>query len=124
MSFQYDRDDSIRRVVVTYQGEFEVADGMAVLERHQREDVGNYGILYDVRRWTGFPSIPDLRLFMSKNAADISHNETRGPIAILATEPVMYSRACAYAVLGRPILNIKVFRDSAEAETWLTSETT
>jgi len=123
MSFQYDRDDALRRIVVTYEGEFDFADGMAVLERHRIEDVGSYAILYDVRRWTGSPSMSDLRVFMSEDAANVSPSGSRGPIAILVTEPVMYSRACTYAVLGSPALNIKVFRDRSEAENWLRVET-
>jgi hypothetical protein len=121
MPFQYDRDDVLRRVVVTFQGEFDLDDGLEVLKRNRLEELGSYGILYDVRGWTGPPSISDLRVFMSEEASNISREGPRGPIAILATEPIMYNMACTYAVLGRPILNIKVFRDRAEAEAWLMS---
>jgi len=122
MSFQYERDDANRRVLVTFSGDFSMAEGFAVLERNQSENVGGYAVIYDVRGWTGPPSISDLRNFMTKEASNVSPTGQRGPIAILAVDPIMYSMACTYAVLGKPALNIRVFRDRRDADAWLMTE--
>ena len=45
-----------------------------------------------------------------------------GPLAILATDPVIYGRACTYATLGRGTLPVEVFRDLDKAEEWLTPQ--
>jgi hypothetical protein len=120
MSIRYERDDARRRVVISMQGPFEPADFLAVIERWRGEDIGAYGMLYDLRGMTGEPTIPDLRQFMGE-AAQV--NRPRGPIAILATGPEIYRRACTYATLGRATLTIEVFRDPNEVEQWLTART-
>jgi len=117
MPIRYERDDAHRRVTITIQGPFEPADILAVIERWRGEDVGAYGMLYDLRDMTGEPTIPDLRQFMSEAAQT---TRPRGPIAILATDPEIYRRACTYATLGRGTLTVEVFRNLDEAEQWLT----
>jgi hypothetical protein len=54
--------------------------------------------------------------------ASQSRAAARGPIAILATDPLVYDLACSYAALGRSTLTIEVFRDPDEAEQWLTAQ--
>jgi hypothetical protein len=46
----------------------------------------------------------------------------RGPVAILATDPILYGRACTYAALRRSSETIEVFRALDEAEPWLTAQ--
>ena len=65
-------------------------------------------MLYDLRGMTGEPTIADLRQFMSEAAQT---TRPRGPLAIVATDPVLYSRACTYATLGRATLTVEVLRD-------------
>jgi hypothetical protein len=113
MPIRYERDDVLRRVVITIQGPFEPADFLAVIERWRGEAVGDYGMLYDLRGLTGEPSIADLRQFMSEAART---NRPRGPLAILASDPVIYARACTYAALGSATLTVGVFRDLDKAE--------
>jgi hypothetical protein len=120
MPIRYERDDVRRRVVIGIQGPFEPADFLAVIERWHGEDVGAYGMLYDLRGMTGEPTIAHLRQFMSQAALI---NRPRGPVAILATDPVIYGRACTYAALGSATLTVGVFRDWDEAEQWLTAQT-
>jgi hypothetical protein len=43
----------------------------------------------------------------------------RGPIAIVAVADEIYRMACAYEILGRTRLRIKVFRERSQAEMWL-----
>jgi hypothetical protein len=119
MPIRYERDDVRRCVVITMQGPFEPADFLAVIQRWRDEAIGDYGMLYDLRGMTGAPSITDLRQFMSEAAQT---TRPRGPIAIVATEPVIYGRACMYATLGRATLTIQVFRYLERAEEWLTAQ--
>jgi hypothetical protein len=119
MPDRYERDDDRRRVVITMDGPFEPADFLAVIERWRGEDVGAYDMLYDLRGMTGVPSVADLGQFMSEAART---TRPRGPLAILATDPVIYGRACTYATLGRATLTIEVFRDLDKAEQWLTAQ--
>jgi len=105
-------------VVITIQGTVR-AGGFPGGHRGWRgEDVGAYGMLYDLRNMTGEPSVADLREFMSEAAQTI---RPRGPLAILATDPVTCGRACMYATLGRGTLTVEVFRDLDKAEEWLTA---
>jgi hypothetical protein len=119
MPIRYERDDARQRVVVTVHGPFAVADFLAVIERQRGDDAWAYGMLYDLRGMTGEPAVDDLRQFMSE--ADRT-TQPRGPIAILATEPAIYGRACTYAALTRATLTIEVFRDLDNAERWLTAQ--
>jgi hypothetical protein len=119
MPIHYERDDAHRRVMITIQGPFEPTDFMAVIERWRGEDVGAYGMLYDLRGMTGEPSMADLRQFMSEAART---TRPRGPLAIVATDPFIYGRACLYSTLGRATLTIEVFRDLDKAEAWLTAQ--
>jgi hypothetical protein len=84
-----------------------------------REDVGAYGMLYDLRGMKGAPTLADLRQFMSEAART---NRPRGPLAILATDPIIYARACTYAALTRATMTVEAFRDTASADQWLTAQ--
>ena len=119
MPIRYERDDARRRVVVTMQGPFVLADFLEVIERQRRDDAWTYGILYDLRGMTGEPAIADIRQSLSQSA---QVNRPRGPVAILATDPAIYGRACTFATLGRATMTVEVFRDSIEAERWLTAK--
>jgi hypothetical protein len=119
MPIRYERDDARRRVVVTMQGPFALADFLEVIDRQGRDDAWTYGLFYDLRGMTGVPTIADLRQSLSQSA---QVNRPRGPIAILATDPVIYGRACTLATLGRATLTVEVFRDPNEAEHWLTAK--
>ena len=119
MPIRYQRDDVRRRVMLTVEGPFAVADFLAVMERQRDDGAWTYGMLSDLRGMTGEPAIDDLRQFLSEAART---TEPRGPVALLATDPVIYGRACTYAALTRSTLTIAVFRDRGEAEQWLTAQ--
>jgi len=120
MPIRYELDDLGRRVVVTIEGPFTPADVLAIIERRRADNTGAYGILYDLRGMTGEPRIVDLQQFMSAAAQT---TRPRGPIALVATEPALYTRACRYAAMGRSTaLVIEAFRDPDEAAQWLTAQ--
>ena len=122
MPIDYERDDVKRRVLITFQGEFQAPDVFAVIARYHAEDTWSYGLIWDTRRLTGTPTLADLRQFMRQDAQDHPGAGRRGPIAILATNPLVYGLACSYAALGRSKMTIRVFRDVEEADTWLTAQ--
>jgi hypothetical protein len=125
MPISYERDDTRRRVVITVQGPFLVDDALAIMARQRAEHTWPYGILYDLRGMTGEPTMAELRQVMTEAATQHLGQGSRGPIALLATEPTLYSRLCTYAALGQSTsLTIGVFRDRAEAEQWLTARAT
>jgi hypothetical protein len=118
MSIHYELDDVYRRVVVTVEGPFTAEDFRAVIKRRHADKSEGYGILYDLRGMTGEPTTADLQQFMRAAAQT---TRPRGPIALLATEPALYARACTYADMGRSTaLVIEAFHDPGEAEQWLT----
>jgi hypothetical protein len=117
MPIRYERDDSRRCVVVTVQGAVEPNDALAIIERQRLEDAWSYGLLYDLPLMTGRLTLPELRPILSRATQNRS-SALRGPIAILATDPIVYNMACSYAALGRSTLTVEVFRDWAEAEQW------
>ena len=50
-------------------------------------------------------------------------NAPRGPIAIVAPDPIICASACIYAALGRSTsMTIEVFRDWTEAERWVATQ--
>jgi len=72
MPIRYERDNARRRVVVTVEGPFAVADFLAVIERQRGDGVWTYGMLCDLRGMTGEPAIDDLRQFMSEAEGRLS----------------------------------------------------
>jgi hypothetical protein len=120
MPIRYELDDLRRLVVVTVQGPFAPEDFRAVIERRRADNTGAYGILYDLRGMTGEPTVVDLQQFMSAAAQT---TRPRGPIAFVATEPAVYTRACTYAAMGRSTaLVIEAFRDMDGARQWLAAQ--
>jgi hypothetical protein len=125
MPARYDRDDERRCVVVTIQGAFEMDDIFAVIARLRGEDTWTYGVLYDLRDVTGHPSVEDLRAIVREATTRVQGGGRRGPVALVATGPIIFGRLCTYAVLARsPTLAIEVFRERSEAEEWLTATLT
>jgi hypothetical protein len=123
MPIRYELDDLRRRVVVTIDGAFQTEDVLAIMARQRAEHTWTYAILYDLRGMTGEPTIAELRQLMSEAAGLRQGEGPRGPVALLATDEVLYNRLCTYAALGRATtLTIDVFRDKDNAERWLTAQ--
>jgi hypothetical protein len=123
MPYLYERDDIRRRVVVTVTGAFQGADVFDLFARQRGDGTWPYGLLYDTRVMTGHPTVDDLRQFMRQDAETEAEQRPRGPLAILATDTTIYAVACVYAALGGSKRKVQVFRDRAEADTWLAAQT-
>ena len=124
MPVRYERDDARRRVVVTIQGAFQLDDILVIMERLRSEDTWAYGVLYDLRHVVGYPTMEDLQHKLAQ-AATREGEGPRGPVAFLATKPILYSRLCTYTALTRKTTGaaVEVFRDLDEADKWLTATT-
>ena len=124
MPIQYERDDIRRRVVITFPPTYQVTDAEAAIERHHAEGAWSYGVLYDLRVLRGNPRVEDLKAHMERDAqVPPGESQPRGPIAIVAADPIIYGSACTYAALAKSTrMTIEVFRDWAEAETWMAAQ--
>jgi hypothetical protein len=80
-------------------------------------------VLYDTRRMTGRPSLDDVKKIFSLAAQPGPSGESRGPLAVLVTDPVVYNMACAYMALGVSTRKIEVFREHGDAVHWLGHQT-
>ncbi len=119
----YERDDARRFVIATGVGPFAASEILTVIERQRAEGTWGYGMLYDLRRTTGHPSLAELRTIMEKVSSLDQTTRSRGPVAMVTTDPNFYLAGCAYAAMWRMTLRINVFRDRAEAIEWLATET-
>jgi hypothetical protein len=124
MPLACERDDFKRRVVATSTGPFQAGDVFDLLMRQREDGTWAYGVLYDTRGQTGYPTIEELREFLTLGSETDSDQRPRGPMAFLATEATAYRVACAYEALGGSTRKVAVFRDRSEAEQWLIAETT
>jgi hypothetical protein len=122
MPISYERDDAVRRITAIWEGNYRTEDVIEIFERLRREGAWSYGTLYDVRGLTGHPSVSDLRRILEVAKQPAPDGQSAGPIAVVVTQPVLYAMACAYAALGHPGL-FAVFRDRAEADAWLATNT-
>ena len=123
MPIGYERDDTQRRIVATGEGTFLADDVLRILEQMRADGIWTYGSLYDLRRMTGSPSASDLGRLMMSVAKSGPSGEHAGPMAVVATDPALYARACAYKMLGPPG-RFDIFSNRAEAEAWLAVQTT
>jgi hypothetical protein len=123
MPIEYSRDDRTRRAVIVITGPFDAEALVELVEQHRAAGVWTYGLLCDMRRMTGEPTMETLREFTS--LTDRRPGEPlRGPVAVLTTDPAIYRRACTHAAMAKAHATIEVFRDKAEAEAWLSEKTT
>ena len=121
MPFKYERDDARLRVVITFQGPFQMCEAFAAMDRHQIEDAWSYGVLYDLRQQTASPSLGELRQLMSTDASDTTGD--RGPVAFVVIDADKYRIACTYGAMVQSKIKIEVFREMDEAHLWLTAHT-
>jgi hypothetical protein len=117
MALTYERDDAIRRIVITVTGPLLVADILAVVDRQAYEGVWNYACLDDRRGMTTGPSTADV----APIARYIRQLETargpRGPVAVVGDRTgsvEVYWRLSKH--LGLPF---EVFDNIGDAERWL-----
>jgi hypothetical protein len=122
MSLVHQRDDVNRRVVVTATGPFDSADLVDFLEGQREDGTWTYGVLHDTRGMSGYPTIEDLRTFITLHTEADPRQTPRGALALLWTDANVYAIACVSAALGGTQRPVEVFRDRDEAVTWLAAQ--
>jgi hypothetical protein len=124
MTIDYIRDDDRHLVIVRVRGAFDAnAWFEGVVDRHNREHVWTYGILYDLRHVTSELTMTDVKDFLAESLR-IPSALTQGPIATVVTDQANYAKACSSATLARSVLTVDVFTNLADAESWLVSHIT
>jgi hypothetical protein len=119
MSFIYERDDVHHRVVIRFEGAFQMREALASIERRRAEDTWSRGVLYDLRQMSGQPGMAELRQLLSEDLAIPAGGE-RGPLAVVAAASSVYTKACTFAALAQSKVRVRVFSDIGEADSWLT----
>ena len=122
MPFTLERDDVRRRLTVTIWGSISAEQDLEIIARLRQEPhASRYGIFYDAVGAIGTPTIVDAKRYINAELATLG-SVSRGPVAVLVSDPTIYSVACIYAALGRGTLNIEVFQNREEAEQWLAKQ--
>jgi hypothetical protein len=116
------RDDARRRVTGHASGVLTVEDMRRTVELQRDAGAWGYSVLYDLRAARAEVNTADLRAL-----ADIVEHfpdpSGRGPIAVVAVDPVLYGTMCVYsALMARLGVRLQVFRAVPEAEDWLQQE--
>jgi hypothetical protein len=96
---------------------------LIAIERQRAEGTWSYGTLFDLRRVEGHPTVAELRDLMSQASVHPMAAGRPGPIALLATEAMLYTRLCTYATLTQGKLTLEVFRSMDDADQWLATHT-
>jgi len=123
MPITYERDDKLRRIVVTTIGIVGLDDMLAVVDRQASEGTWKYGILYDSRRVASVASQTDVRAGLRHVELLSRTHGKRGPVAFVTTMPAAYSMVRIYSTLsGQVQQSVEVFRDIGDAERWLASQ--
>jgi hypothetical protein len=82
------------RVTITLEGAFQTDELLTFLAQPHSEDIWTYCTLYELRGATGHPTVADVQQIMSEVAERQRGKRPRGPVAILATDPILYDHAC------------------------------
>jgi hypothetical protein len=123
MPITYERDDKLRRIVVTTIGIVGLDDMLAVVDRQASEGTWKYGILYDSRRVASVASQTDVRAGLRHVELLSRTHGKRGPVAFVTTMPAAYGMVRIYSTLsGQVQQSVEVFRDIGDAERWLASQ--
>jgi hypothetical protein len=79
-------------------------------------------VLVDIRRLVGQPTLADLRQLLHEDLSISAGDQPRGPVAIVATVSSLYTKACTFAAMAQSRLKVRVFRDVADADSWLRAQ--
>lgn len=124
MPITYERDDKLRRIVVTTIGIVGLDDMLAVVDRQAIEGTWQYGILYDSRRVASVASQTDVRAGLRHVELLSRTHGKRGPVAFVTTMPAAFGMVRMYSTLSGQVQQVvEVFRDIGDAERWLATRT-
>ncbi len=124
MPYTIDIQPERRRVIVCGIGSPDIGETMETMRRLAAEPTNDptFGILADMRELEYVASFEDL--IVMRNGFDELKASYVGPIAILVPDLLRYGIARTISGLTGLIgIRIEAFRELAEAEAWLASET-
>ena len=111
--------DARRRVELVSAGPLDVELFIEALDRQHREGIWNYAMLSDIRLVKGNPTAEELERVRLAEVERSADGRRPGALVVIVAHPVLFGRACAYAVLAGTNRPITVVRDRSEAEDWL-----
>ena len=124
MPITYKRDDLRRRITVTLEGRFDVDHVVATVDRHAAEGTWHYTRLYDVRGALEAPTTAQIRALLGHVRERTRTHGPRGPVAVVTDHLAVYGMVRMYMSLGENDGTVEVFRDLAEADSWLLARAT
>ena len=122
MPWEYERDDARRQVLIGTTGLFTLADVFAVVDRHRAESIWGYGMVYDLPGWVGVP----MGIEIQQAADDMQRqvgSRPRGPIAVIASMPMMLDMVQKYRRRNSGALDIETVDTLEVAARWLDERT-
>jgi hypothetical protein len=119
MSITYERDDLRRRITLTLDGPFDVDAIVATFDRQASERTWRYGRLYDARGVRDTPTTEQIRALLGHVRERIRVHGPRGPVAVVTEHSALYGMARMYMSLGENDGTVEVFRNVADADSWL-----
>jgi hypothetical protein len=118
MSFQYERDDSRRRITIRVTGSFDMADVFGIVDRHRAEKVWGYAMLYDLTNLIEAPDSSEVAR-ASDYVQRYVNERPRGPVAFVAPQPSTFGMVRMYSLMNDRNVNVGAFHTVAAAERWL-----
>jgi hypothetical protein len=121
--YDYVRDDVRRRIRITAKAALQARDFAAVMTRQAAEGTWAFGVLYDMRAIDGATTRTDAQATADLAKRFIAEHGRRGRVAVVSRGARMVGIAQAYADDGaKSGLEVQVFWDLADAESWLSEE--
>src|ERR1700688_583726 len=120
MPIQYVLDHARRRLTIIGRDPAGVPDVLGWLARQAADGAWAYGTLDDLRLVSLNPTTADVQRILDQVKTLSATHGRRGPVAVVATEPVLFGMARVYAALSDMAAgDVGVFYEIAAAEQWL-----
>jgi hypothetical protein len=102
MPFEYRLDHARQRLTIIGRDPAGVPDVLAWLDRQAADGAWAFGSLDDLRLVTLNPTSADVQRILDQVTTRSAVHGPRGPVAVVATHPVLFSMASLYARPRRP----------------------
>ena len=120
MPVEWTRDDARRLFTAVATGPLILAEVLVMTQTYRIGEYRPYKLLFDASAATTDARTPEVRSLVAGIGA-AARESARGPVAVVATDSVLYGMARMYQTLAEEVgvSNIRVFRTVADAEEWL-----
>ena len=120
MLIEYVLDHARRRLSIIARDPAGVPDVLGWLARQAADGAWAYASLDDLRLITLNPTTADVQRILDQVTTLSATHGRRGPVAVVATQPVLFGMARVYAALSDMAAgDVGVFYEIAKAEKWL-----